>query len=207
LRGRLGPDEGGEKSVRILNRVVEWGEDGITYEADQRHAEIIKKDLGLYEETKSVVNAAERDERKNVEDAGEVASKGDSRKFRGLVARGLYLSQDRSDIGYAIQELSRRMSEPRVGDMSKLKRLGRYLIGRERVVNKFGYQNVVDKVEVWTESDYAGCRGTRRSTNQTHSGTQTCSPHARDLSSTSLASSACSCPQPSVLTSSLTAPE
>jgi hypothetical protein len=45
LRGRLGPEEGYEKSVSILNRVVEWGEDGITYEADQRHAEIIKKDF------------------------------------------------------------------------------------------------------------------------------------------------------------------
>jgi hypothetical protein len=89
--------------------------------------------LGLGEETKSVVNAAERDERKNVEDAGELVGKGDARKFRGLVARGLYLPQDRSDIGYAIKELSRRMSGPRAGDMSNLKRLGRSLVVPEPV--------------------------------------------------------------------------
>jgi hypothetical protein len=127
LRGRLGPEDGDEKSIRILNRVVEWGEEGITYEADQRHAEIVMKDLGLDEGTRSVMNGAERDERTHAEDAGELVGKGDVREFRGLVARGLYLSQDRSDIGYAIKELSRRMSGPRIGDMGKLKRLGRYI--------------------------------------------------------------------------------
>jgi hypothetical protein len=63
-----------------------------------------------------------------------------------------------------IKELSRRMSGPRVGDMGKLKRLGRDLVGRERVVNEFGYQNMVERGEGWTDSDYAGCRETRRST-------------------------------------------
>ena len=43
MRGRIGPEEKGDKSIRILNRVVEWNESGITYEADQRHAEIIMR--------------------------------------------------------------------------------------------------------------------------------------------------------------------
>ena len=47
FRGRLGIGEGDDKSIRILNRIVEWGEEGIKYEADQRHAEIITRDLGL----------------------------------------------------------------------------------------------------------------------------------------------------------------
>ena len=47
IRGRLGPSEGDGKSIRILNRVVEWTNSGISYEADQRHAEIIVKQLGL----------------------------------------------------------------------------------------------------------------------------------------------------------------
>ena len=38
FRGRLGPAEGDDKCIRILNRVVEWTSGGIEYEADQRHA-------------------------------------------------------------------------------------------------------------------------------------------------------------------------
>ena len=36
FRGRIGPDIGDEKSIRILNRVVTWTTKGINYEADQR---------------------------------------------------------------------------------------------------------------------------------------------------------------------------
>ena len=34
-----------EKSGRILNRVIEWGRDGITIETDQRHVRERLKDL------------------------------------------------------------------------------------------------------------------------------------------------------------------
>ena len=37
----LGPDEDEDDEVRILNRVIKWTSEGITYEADQRHAELI----------------------------------------------------------------------------------------------------------------------------------------------------------------------
>jgi hypothetical protein len=36
IMGRLGPDQGDEKSIRILNRVVEWGENETRHRADQR---------------------------------------------------------------------------------------------------------------------------------------------------------------------------
>ena len=46
---------GEEGSVRILNRIVTVTRDGLEYEADQRHAEIIMRDLWLGIESKSVV--------------------------------------------------------------------------------------------------------------------------------------------------------
>ena len=55
FRGRLGPEVQDDKSVRILNRAVEWGQDEIRYEADQRHAEIIIKQLGMSGESKTAV--------------------------------------------------------------------------------------------------------------------------------------------------------
>ena len=47
VKGRIGPGEGDTKSMRVLNRVVHWAPEGIEYEADQMHAEIIAKELGL----------------------------------------------------------------------------------------------------------------------------------------------------------------
>ena len=52
IRGRLGP--GGKddsKSIRLLNRVFGWIEQGILIEADQRHAELIVRDLELQSST------------------------------------------------------------------------------------------------------------------------------------------------------------
>ena len=44
-------------------------------------------------------------------------------EYRGMVARGIYLSADRLDIKYAVKELSRWMSAPIRKDWRKLVRL------------------------------------------------------------------------------------
>ena len=45
----LGPSDHHDKELRILNRVIAWDEVGLRYEADQRHADLLIKDLGLTE--------------------------------------------------------------------------------------------------------------------------------------------------------------
>jgi hypothetical protein len=70
-------------------------------------------------------------EGREYEDDDEELESGQQTQYRAIVARALYLCQDRSDIQYATKELSRRMSNPKVKDLRNLKRLGRYLIGRE----------------------------------------------------------------------------
>ena len=44
--------------------------------------------------------------------------------YRAVTARGIYLSQDRSDIQQAVKELSRSMAMPIQSDWERLKRLG-----------------------------------------------------------------------------------
>jgi len=46
-KGGVGPDKNDDKCMRLLNRVIGWIPEGIRYEADQRHAEIIVKLLGV----------------------------------------------------------------------------------------------------------------------------------------------------------------
>ena len=43
----FGAGKGHNQQLRILNRVISWSDEGIQYEADQRHAEIIIQELGL----------------------------------------------------------------------------------------------------------------------------------------------------------------
>ena len=140
------------------------GQGGITYEADQRHAEIITKILGLEGKkglsTPGVRAANEKDE--ELDD--EFLERKEAGIYRAITARGNYLSQDRTDIKYAVKELSRQMAKPRRRDWRKIVRFGKYLLKHGRYVCRFGYQDGVSKLDVWTDTDYAGCRETRKST-------------------------------------------
>ena len=149
-----------EKSMRILNRVVTCTNEGIEYEADQRHADIIINHLGLSDKDKQLGSPC--DERSG-EDKGKELTGASPTLYRGLTARGVYLSQDRSDIATAVKDLARCMSNPAERDMGALKKLGRYLIGRQRYIVKYNWQEEGDP-NVWTDSDWAGNKEDRKST-------------------------------------------
>ena len=98
---RLGEGDGDDKSVRVLNRVMEWRDhEGVRYEADQRHADIIVRELGLEEGSKAVKTPGVK------EGSGEHAAFSET-VFRALVARANYLAQGRGDIQFAVKELCR----------------------------------------------------------------------------------------------------
>ena len=56
------------------------------------------------------------------------------------------------------------MSAPRIGDWKALKRLGRYLVDKRRVIAEFKYQYRPNKIQVWVDTDHAGCKESRKST-------------------------------------------
>ena len=56
------------------------------------------------------------------------------------------------------------MAEPTERDWQKLVRLARYLKARPRLVLWYEYQSKPDYMLVYTDTDWAGCRKTRRST-------------------------------------------
>jgi hypothetical protein len=121
--------------VRILNRIVTWTNEGIRHEADQRHAEIIVRELGLNESSNSVVTPGVKD---NNEGTERKMDNKEASLYRAIVARANYLCQDRSDIQLAVKELCRTMAEPTHDNWVALKRLGRYFVGRNRMVFRFG---------------------------------------------------------------------
>ena len=142
------------------------------YEADQRHAEIVIKDLGL-EKAKSVVTPGSRDGASKTTGFNEFSNqdegqgqkededilKGDvATKYRAVTARLNYLAQDRPDIQYAVKEAARRMAMPRRGDWMAIKRIARYLIGAPRAVQHSHWQCLPSELDVYVDSDWAGCK-------------------------------------------------
>ena len=164
VRGILGPDSHDDRCIRILNRVVTWEDDGLVYEPDQRHSELIVKQLGLGESTKALSTPGEKNRMTDESDLA-VFVDGDIRSYRSMTMRASYLAQDRPDITFAAKELARSMQAPTVGDWRALKRLGRYLIGRPRVVLRFERQHMPTRFDCSVDTDWAGCVRTRRSTN------------------------------------------
>jgi hypothetical protein len=90
----------------------------------------------------------------------------DARRFRALAARANYLAMDRLDVQFAAKEVCRDMANPKKSSWAKLKRLGRYLLECPALVWSFdglgGQEPLV--LDVYSDSDWAGCRRTRRST-------------------------------------------
>ena len=124
---------GSTKSIKTLNRRLHWGKEGIVYQHDPRHIDVLVKDLGL-ENGNSVQTPATSDVTE--EEKSQPLSQVQHRKYRSQVARCLFLSQDRADITFIVNELCQRMSNPTQQSLAKLKRLTRYL-KRESSGDKF----------------------------------------------------------------------
>ena len=88
----------------------------------------------------------------------------DATMYRALAARCNYLSQDRPDISFSSKELCREFSVPNKMSFQKLKRLARYLSGLPRLVYRYRWQSMPEVLDVYVDTDFAGCQTTRRST-------------------------------------------
>ena len=73
------------------------------------------------------------------EEEEELLQGSERNNYQRQAARANYLCQDRPDIGFATKELMRRLSAPNAEDLVALIKLGRYLMGRPRVVSRFKF--------------------------------------------------------------------
>ena len=124
--------------ARILNRIVRRTTQGWEYEADQRHAGIIVQSLGL-NDAKGFSTPGELEKPWILEQPDELLKADEASNYRSIVARVNFLAQDRADIQFATKEVCRDMSNPTESSKRKLKRLGRYLLSKPRVVNLYPF--------------------------------------------------------------------
>ena len=159
----LGPKPEHSQEIRVLNRIVTWEQDGIGYEADPRHVEVMVEELG-FASYAVVGTPGTSTEGRTKEDDNEQLDQDDSTKYRALVARANYLSPDRADIIVAAKELAKSMAIPCRGDMIRLKRLVRFLVGQPRMQVMFSCQEAQRTMVGHIDADWAGDKDSRKST-------------------------------------------
>ena len=169
VRAVLGAGCDDAKEVRNRNRYVRWSSDGerswIEYEPDPRHAELIVKLLNL-ESAKGVTTPSVKKRLEEVLMTSPQLDALQTRQYRCVVMRAAYLSHDRPDLSYSPKEFAREMQKPTEQSMTNLKRLGRNLKKRPRLVQLFIEQTStasVVRLDVHGDSDHARCLKTRHS--------------------------------------------
>ena len=153
------------KKFLFLNRVARWTSGNIEYEADPRHVEKLLRDMGM-EGCRGLTTAGVKPSGEEAEKASALLIGDTITLYRSGVARCNYLGVDRPDIAFEVKELCRMMSKPTEADMMALKHLCRYLKAHPRLVQRIpSMVNHTWDLQVYVDSDWAGCRRTRKSTN------------------------------------------
>ena len=171
------------KEVKILNRKLCWHDGvGISYEADQKHAEAIIRETGasnlsFFKISMSKENKEEvRDKTDDIVEKRKLGNLGmkeqpligqmlgpvETTRYGASAATANFLAIDRGYI--CAKELTRHMAAPTTADWEKVVRLGRYLKNRPRVRLWYKFQETPCQLETFSDADWAGCKRTRRST-------------------------------------------
>ena len=116
-------------------------------------------------EWNDVKNGDDRDRSEMADDDdndSEALAGGDITRYRALVGRVSFLSQDRPDLKFASMQACCTMATPPMRDMERVKRVGRYLGGKPRARCWFRWQQS-GELEAYSDADWGGDRPTRRS--------------------------------------------
>ena len=120
--------------------------------------------FGLKEGSKGLTIPSDRDE-VTVEQDSDLLNPSEATRFRSLGARANYLGLDRPDIQFATKEICRSMAKPSRGGMIRMKRLSRYLFEVPDPTARYDSDiRALKTILVYVDSDWAGCKATRKST-------------------------------------------
>ena len=129
LRAKMGFEDGDDKHISILNRLVSFetidGVNRISYEPDPRHAEILVKNFGLNGgQTRGVSTPGEKsgDYWNPQPLEGPQVS-----EYRSCTVRLGYLAQDLPHLQLVANKVAKYMAAPIVGGYNRLKRAARFL--------------------------------------------------------------------------------
>ena len=158
----LGNGSGETKIGEYLGRTLRLTSKGLELEHGSKYVASLVKDFGMVD-CKAVTTPMVKEDHSEGPERVDMDPR-DARRHRGAVAKVNYLSQDRPDITLASSSLARTMARPKLGDDVRLKRVIRYLKAYPTAVMHFCWQEDTCDFELYTDSDWASCRSTRKST-------------------------------------------
>lgn len=163
-RGIFGPPgtSGTVQHMRHLNRLLTWDSQGICWESDPRHVDLILAEVHVT--SSKVTTPLVKEKAQEAEEEDTYLDAEATSRYQSLAMRLNYIAQDRTDLQRTVRELAKGMQSPTERHWALLKRAARYLRYAPRVVQRLGYQDRIDKLEVYVDSDHAGCVRTRKST-------------------------------------------
>ncbi len=159
----LGPGEKDNREVTILNRKIRWGQHGIEYFADAKHAKKVIEDMGV-QGCKPVDSVGSKDTGNAKQNESTKLDSHAATQYRSCVARCNYLGQDRADLQFGVKEIAKSMASPTQADVARLKRLAKYLSTYPFSVTTFRWGNCGGTAVGYSDSDWAGDTTTRKST-------------------------------------------
>ena len=161
---RVANREGCKLEGKVLNRIARWTREGYELEGDPRHAELVIEQLELNNVSALSSPGVDTAEPEVGDAEDEELDAAAATLYRGIVARCNYMSVDRPELQFAVKEACREMSKPTASSWRKLVHIGRYLKGHPRLVWRFALQLLPTALDIYVDSNWAGCRRTRKST-------------------------------------------
>ncbi|CAL1147466.1 unnamed protein product [Cladocopium goreaui] len=150
-------------AVEYLGRTKVRSEDAILTIPDEKHRQAVISAAGISARDRSEVPSKQL----NLLETTPLSEE-EAKRYRSAVGSAIYLSLDRRDIQYAVKEAARHMSQPRQCDMKAVKTLAAYLqthptVGRVVTCDPPSATGEWS-IELYSDSDWAGCLESRRST-------------------------------------------
>jgi hypothetical protein len=163
-----GWNQGDNRELQFLGRVIRLTQTGIELEGDDKHVELMTKEWDM-DYCNPVANPYVKPATgvASITDAASEAkdlSSADATLYRRAAARINYVALDRPDLSFASRVASSYMSCPKEGHDQLIKRIIRYLKGKPRVAIRYEFQEESEGIIVFTDSDWAGDKTTRKST-------------------------------------------
>jgi len=159
----LGPGGDEVREGKFLGRTIRWTNKGLEWEGDGKLYRGLVEEWGM-QECRGVVTPGVKEEGEGSREEEKIEDKARISGFRRAAAKLNYMSLDNPKISYASKEISRAMANPTVEGEKRIKRVIRYLHTEPTVCYTYPWQNHPGSVEVFVDSDWAGCAKTRRST-------------------------------------------
>lgn len=159
----IGLEPGCVREGKMLGRRIWVDGHGWHFEGDDKHIRRFLELTGLSaERTKSAPTPGTAESRKAA-DAEVKLNYQEHAEYRSSTGVAQYAAGPRFDIKFAVKELARLASSPDRGAIQMSKRLGRYLIGRPRMVWHFYWQPKQGVAKIKVDANHGGCASTGKS--------------------------------------------